>query len=467
MFTRRGIIDHLDVSVRSAGGPGLLWWERRAVVPIGPVVVAPRPAGPGARIEIATEPHGGGFAGSAGSHDGDVDGIRPWRDGDSERSVHWPTSLRTGDLVVLDRHRSADTRWIVRVDGDADDADVEAGRARWALDEGRRRGLRTAAAVGAGEAVEIPDMEAAARWSATCIPDRAAIEPRWPRRECAEAGLPLGPLARWTTAAATLAGLALLVGALGSSPFTIALLAAGTIAGAAVTTGTSRAGGELPTWSRLVVACVALAGVAAIAVGSGSVTGLLAVLRGPLPQFLMLLVVLHGFECSDRRTARVELAISAVVASYAAGLRVDGQLGWWLAGWGACFLSAVVLTARGSGQVAGAPTLKRSPRAQLPPIAPGRRPSAARVVRAGAGLVAGALATVLLLALVPVPTRTCDAHAPRVHRRGPRGRRTRCARPHRRLDLPARRHRRRHPRRPERARRISRLRRIARHVDER
>ena len=104
-FGRRGIIDHLDVSVRSAGGPGLLWWERRSVVAIDPVVVAPRPEGPGARIEIVTEPHGSGFTGAAGSHDGDVDGIRPWRDGDSERSVHWPTSLRTGDLVVLDRHQ--------------------------------------------------------------------------------------------------------------------------------------------------------------------------------------------------------------------------------------------------------------------------------------------------------------------------------------------------------------------------
>ena len=117
-------------------------------------------------IEIVTEPHGGGFTGLAGSHDGDVDGIRPWRDGDSERSVHGPMSLRTGDLVVLDRHRSADTRSIVRVDGVADDADVEAGRARWALDEGRRRGVRTAAAVGDADAVEIPDMDAAARWSA-------------------------------------------------------------------------------------------------------------------------------------------------------------------------------------------------------------------------------------------------------------------------------------------------------------
>ena len=47
----------------------------------------------------------------------------------------------------------------------------------------------------------------------------------------------------------------------------------------------------------------------------------------------MLLVVLYGFECIDRRAARANLAISVVVATYASGFRVDGQLGWWLAAW--------------------------------------------------------------------------------------------------------------------------------------
>ena len=306
-FARRGLVDHLEVRARSAGRPGLVWWERRHVVDIDPVVVAPRPAGPGARIEIVTGPHGGGHSGSSGSHDGDVDGIRPWRDGDSERFVHWPTSLRTGDLVVLDRHRSADTSWIVRVDPESGDDDEEAGRARWALDEGRRRGVRTAAAVGDGEPVEIPDADAAARWSAACIPERATTMPGRLPRDPVEAGLPLSPVARYVTAAATFAGLGLLVGALGSSPLTTALLAAGTAVGAVVTVRISRSGGELPNFVRLLVALGALGGVASIAIGSGSVSGLLAVLRGPLPQFLMLLVVLHGFECSDRRTARVEL----------------------------------------------------------------------------------------------------------------------------------------------------------------
>ena len=307
--------------------------------------------------------------------------------------MHWPTSLRTGDLVVLDRHRSADTRWIVRVDPDAGDSEEQAGRARWALDEGRRRGVRTAAAVGAEVPVEIADTDAVARWTATCIPDHTAT---WPRQiACVrpEEGLPLAPTAWWAVAAATFTSLTLLVGAIGSSAVTIALLAAGTAVGAAVTAWVGRSGGELPTFVRALVAVAALAGVAFIAADAGSTSGLLAVLRGPLPQFLMLLVVLHGFECTDRRTGRVSLAISAVVASYAAGLRVDGQLGWWLAAWGTCFLTAILLTAHDDRQVI----------ASLRSVAAVRavRPSAGRVTHSVFGLAAGVLATVLLLSLVP------------------------------------------------------------------
>jgi transglutaminase-like putative cysteine protease len=409
-FARRGLVDRLDVQIRSAGGPGLVWWERRLSVPVATldtVVVAPRPLGPGARIDVVTEPHGGADSGAAGSHDGDVDGIRPWRDGDSERSVHWPTSLRTGDLIVLDRHRTADSRWIVRVEaGVAPDAlDELAGRARWALDEGRRRGARTAAAFGDADAVDIPDADAAARWTATFPP---APEParRW-AREPAEAGAPLTPLARWATAASTFVALTMLAGALGSSPVTVALLAAGTAVGAAVTASVGRDGGELPPMVRLLVALVALLGVASIAIGSGFVGSLLAVLRGPLPQFLMLLVVLHGFECSNRRTARVEQGIAAVVAAYATGLRVDGEVAWWLAVWGACFLAAVVATSRGwaagavPGDVPSTEPVASGPRVTRPRV---RRPiSAAAVGRAGLGLAGGTAVTVAVLSFVPVP----------------------------------------------------------------
>ena len=46
-------------------------------------------------------------------------------------------------------------------------------------------------------------------------------------------------------------------------------------------------------------------------------TGCSTFLRGPLPQVLIVLIVLHGFECRDRRTIRVGLGISAVVLMYA------------------------------------------------------------------------------------------------------------------------------------------------------
>ena len=254
-----------------------------------------------------------------------------------------------------------------------------------------------------------------------------------------EAGLPLAPTARWATAAATFTALTLLVGAIGSSALTIALLAVGTAAGAAVTARVGRSGGELPTFVRLVVALAALGGVASIAAGSGSVSGLLAVLRGPLPQFLMLLVVLHGFECTDRRTARVSLAISAVVASYAAGLRVDGQLGWWLAGWGTCFLSAILADGarRSAGhRVAAVRRSRTGGASQRRPSHPlGARPGGRRARYRPAPLVG------------PGADRTRHADAPGVHRRGPRRRCARRPRPHRRLDHAARRPRRRHPRR--------------------
>ena len=89
---------------------------------------------------------------------------------------------------------------------------------------------------------------------------------------------------------------------------------------------------------RSLVAVGALVAFLMVAVSAGRLDGLLALLRGPLPQILVILIVLHGFECRDRRTVRVGLAISAVVVMYAAGFRVDGGRSiWWLVAWAVCF----------------------------------------------------------------------------------------------------------------------------------
>jgi hypothetical protein len=57
-LTRRGIVDRLDAHVSSGGGVGIVWWRQRFVVAIDPVVVAPRPGGPGATIETDVRPAG-------------------------------------------------------------------------------------------------------------------------------------------------------------------------------------------------------------------------------------------------------------------------------------------------------------------------------------------------------------------------------------------------------------------------
>jgi transglutaminase-like putative cysteine protease len=138
-------------------------------------------------------------------------------------------------------------------------------------------------------------------------------------------------------------------------------------------------GDRSASWARAIVSVLALGGLVLIASRSGGVAGLLGLIRGPMPEFLVLLVVLHGVECSDRRTTRVHLAVGALVAAYAAGLRVDAAVGRWLLLWAVCFLAGLVA-------VAGVQRAGRFDRPRL----------------AGA-FAAGVAATIALLAVVPVP----------------------------------------------------------------
>lgn len=398
-FTQRGVIDHLETRLRTAGAAGLVWWERRERVDIGGLVIAPPPSGPGARVEMAdghsdTEVEGT----NSGIGGEEIDGIRPWHDGDSERSVHWASSLRTGTLVVHDQHDPLPQRWIVRANPAAADLDDEAGRCRWSLDEARRSGAHAWAATGDGPAVPITDGHAAARWSASCVPSAPRIQIGRRQRIAQQIGrggrtepdTTLTPRARWTTAAATGTASLMLAGALESTPIATGLVALGTIAAAALTTHLLRSGRPIPAAWRALVTFASIAALAVIMfVNSGGID-LLALLHGPLPQLLMLLVVLVGFECTDRRAARVSLAISVVVATYAAGLRVDGRLTAWLGLWLICLIAALVVTAApGSPRAASGAASRRWGHA---------------AARAGLKVGAGGVAAVTLLSMVSVPS---------------------------------------------------------------
>ncbi len=401
---RRGLVEQLEVQLSSGGGPGIVWWRRGFTVAVDPIVVAPPTGGPGAYVDI--DAHSIGLATDVAASrgratDGDLDGVRRWRDGDADHAVHWPTSLRTGVLSVFDHRRAVDARWIVRAAadaGDRDERDAEAARVRWALDEGRRRGAIVSVAIGDGEPIELRDAASIARWTATCLPDPTS-EPvrgwrriRLTRRACAEPVETLGTGARWLVAISSSLSLTMLAGALGSSPVTFAALIGGSLLTAAMTTGgTSHR--SLKTVVQLTVAAFTVAGLAAVTASVSNADDLLSVIRGPLPQVLMLLVVLHGFECTNRRAARASLAFGAVVAAYAAGQRIDPALPWWLAAWGIVW----ILTVRAVG-TAPSPSVRRSGAHRRAALGSPRRLAAS-----AAAVAVGTITTVALLSAVPVP----------------------------------------------------------------
>lgn len=395
---RRGRVGQLEIRVRTAGPVGLVWWRRRFTVRVADHLVAPRRHHGDVRVETTEVGATGEMVGLPGASAGDVDGVRPWRDGDAEHAVHWPSTLRSGELVVRDRLHDTGGVWIVRARTEVDDPDLEAGMVRRALEDGLRSGAQVHAAVGDGAASHIPDQAAAEEWTALVEPggSRLAPEPWWQRPVVLggrrmEPETTASPSSRWWAAGATMISLAMLVGALGYSSGLLVASLVGVAAGAAVS-ARSLATGELPSGLvRTMTGLGALVALVLVVAASGRLDNMLAFLRGPLPQVLIVLIVLHGFECRDRRTIRVSLAISAVVVMYAAGFRVDDRVGWWIAGWG---VAAAVTLSKLS--LPTAPADRGAERSEV------SSPVGHWAVRAAA-LGAGAVATVGVLVVVPVP----------------------------------------------------------------
>ncbi len=81
--------------------------------------------------------------------DGDVAGLREWRDGDPVRGVHWPTSARVGAPVVVVRSGGG-VQVVVTI--------ADASGAEWEREISRATGVVLAArARGHGVLVRFPD----------------------------------------------------------------------------------------------------------------------------------------------------------------------------------------------------------------------------------------------------------------------------------------------------------------------
>jgi protein-glutamine gamma-glutamyltransferase len=347
VFVERGVIDDLEVITTTAGPAGIVWWRRRTRVPIASTWIAPAPAGPATTIVLERTGRDDGDAidqHRSAAADDELDGVRRWREGDGDAAVHWPTSIRTGTLTVFEHRPTITTRWVVRADPRASNGGSEAARVRWTLQEGLRRGADVWGVVGDRPAVPLRDHDAIARWSAECIPP--VIMPpgrRW-RHQPREPDAVLPPTSRWWVAAASALSLLMLAKA-GSASISVSVGLVAVCAVSAMVTNAlaERAGRDrwLRTTMRTVVGIAAVLGIAASLRTVGGVTSVTGALAGPMPKMLGILVLMHGFECADRRSARAGLAFSFVVAAYAAAQRVDPLIGWWLLAWGGVWLMAV------------------------------------------------------------------------------------------------------------------------------
>lgn len=375
-----GIVDRVDITVRSAGPPGLIFWSRRFRVAIEPLHMAPQASGTPLPVDHHLTEHAGESAGGAGPRIGDLDGTRPWRAGEGQQSIHWASTMRSGEVIAYERGAATETRWVLALN-------VDAARLRRTMEDGLRHGYDVVVDVDADHTATIRHRDDVLVWSAIAaeqqrgprpVRTRLAVWKRpisWPTSR--EVSPVLSTRSRIVTALAAFLALTMLGGALDASLASRVAVAIGV----AITTGVSfwAASGRRSTWLRALTALIAVGALVRIAIRASGVGGLLEVLQGPMPDLLVLLVVLHGAEVVDRRTTRVHLAITGVVTAYAAGLRIDGNVGWWLMAWGVVAIAA--MTVRDSDDQA-------------------RRVRPLRVVGWAA---IGLAATIALAAFVPIP----------------------------------------------------------------
>lgn len=151
---RRGIVDQVEVEVRSASPFGLVWWRRRLVAPLErPLEVGPSPLEP----EAAPEPDAEAVAGDAARAATAPElprGVRDYVSGDPPRLVSWVATARQGRLMVREMEGGSAVRRITvvvdlrEVHTAEEGASRAAGLAVAALRQGTEVVLATAEATG-------------------------------------------------------------------------------------------------------------------------------------------------------------------------------------------------------------------------------------------------------------------------------------------------------------------------------
>jgi len=386
-FERRGKVEHLQVRVRCASPLGLWPWEHRSRVDlIAPVLVGPQATPAAVPPPVGLELDEGSATVERRGEAGEVGGVRPWTDGDSVGWIHWPTSLRAGELVVRDWLPPGRPLVEVSARGGTPDPEAEASRAMGQVEAGLaagyevrlvlpeaevrvRRRLDAARALAQADLGRVPDVETPP------APEPDPVEDR------------IGP--RIGAAVTMLIGAVAVLGSLSWPPLTSLVCLVGIPAGAVFSWAVRRH----PTRGVMLVtvplAMVALARFVVGAPGSDDITGL----REPLAELLLTLLVVHGFDLPKRRNLRFSVGASTALILYAGVLRVDPTYGFLVVTW---FLAAGwTLTALHRSELTEVGSLR----------GPQRDPTRRERLRRGGrtALVAGACGALSLAVLSQVP----------------------------------------------------------------
>jgi uncharacterized protein (DUF58 family) len=112
---RRGVVETLAVELASCAPFGLLWWAREVLVPLPrPMHVAPR-LGESGPMVAAPDSSAGDAPRRIPAGIGEPRGVRPYRTGDTRRSVHWPATSHVGTVMVREKERPTDDPVVVEV----------------------------------------------------------------------------------------------------------------------------------------------------------------------------------------------------------------------------------------------------------------------------------------------------------------------------------------------------------------
>ena len=113
--SRRGVYPQQKTNI-ATGFPLGLWTARRELKPEGELLVWPK------TVALKDLPQLGGKSDSVvgatrdkAGYDGDVIGVRPFRDGDSLRSIHWAQTARRETLIVCERQSKAQQTVVIHV----------------------------------------------------------------------------------------------------------------------------------------------------------------------------------------------------------------------------------------------------------------------------------------------------------------------------------------------------------------